>query len=236
MTRVAAGNLCVIYYGWLIADASGAPNRAAAAIARARPRVLIAAFSTLQPRLTNLSPQVRELLQASGALLFAYVPTGYGARDLADVKAEAAGCLAGGADGIFYDEVPACPDEAQLASYQALHALVKERGGRVIANAGVDRSDESLMRVADILMVEHQWRTFGEASPWRAGYPPERFMGVSSNEPGADAFLEGAIDRQTAVRDTRAAWACGVGWHYSTDRYVELPAWFADYVRALRKN
>jgi len=230
---VSSNHFYVIYYGWLIAGESGAPNRAARMLAAAQPSMLIGAYATAQPRLVNMSPQVRELLHAAGTQLFAYVPTDYGAREIGEVKAEVADYLANGVDGIFYDEMYPFTDDAKQEYYRQLYALAKDRGRAVVANTGVAGSGEGIMSVTDILMVEHQWRAFHHTSEWRSSYSPERFMGTSSNEPGAHACLGYAIDETVAVRDTRAAWSQGIGWHYSTDRYVALPAWFSRYVRAL---
>jgi hypothetical protein len=230
---VPINNFYVIYYGWLIAGESGAPNRVARMLAAAQPRILIGAFATTQPHLVNMNPQVRDLLHAAGSQLFAYVPTSYAARDIGEVEAEVTHYLAAGIDGIFYDEVYAFSDDAKQEYYLRLYALAKDCGRAVITNTGVACSDESIMCVTDILMLEHQWRSFHEASQWCSSYPAERFMGVSSNEPGAHTCLGYVIDEDVAVRDTRAAWSHGVGWHYSTDRYIELPAWFSGYVGAL---
>ena len=231
---MSPSNFYVIYYGWLTSDSSGSPNSLAAAIAAARPQMLIAVPYTFQPRFLNLSSQVCDLFHSVGTRIFAYAATGYGARDRGVVGAEVADYLASGVDGIFYDEVVSRLDRAQRKYYQHLYALVKDRGQTAIMNTGVAESSESLMEVADILMLEHQWRAFAQTCPWRSRYSPERFMGNSSNEPGSTAHLGQIVDHDMAVRDTREAWARGIGWHYSTERYTELPAWFADYTRAVR--
>ena len=233
---MSSGNLCVIYYGWLTSDSSGRPNSLATTIAAARPQALVANFYAAQPKFMNLSPQVRNLFHSVGTQIFAYTATGYGARERGAVQAEVADYLANGVDGIFYDEVAAHMDRAQSKYYQYLYALVNNHGRKVIMNTGVAESSEALMDVADILMLEHQWRAFSETCAWRSKYSPERFMGNSSNEPGSSAYLGHTIDGNVAVRDTLEAWARGIGWHYSTDRYTELPPWFAAYTRAVRMD
>jgi hypothetical protein len=172
---------------------------------------------------------VRAHLAAAGVQDFAYVPTDYGQRDPGVVKAEDADCLADGADGIFFDQAYDFADGAQLAYYRELYAIVKAAGKLVILNTGFAQTGESIMQVTDIVMVEHQWRAFCLMCPWRAGYPAIRFMGCSSNEPGAYAELGYTVDGETAVDATREAWDRGIGWHASTDRYTELPAWFSTY-------
>ena len=231
---MSSGNLYVIYYGWLTSDSSGRPNSLATTIAAARPRLFVTTFYTVQPRFMNLSPQVCDLFHSVGTQILAYAATGYGARDRGAVQAEVADYLANGVDGIFYDEVASHMDRAQRKYYQYLYALVNNQGRKVIMNTGVAESSESLMDVADILMLEHQWRAFSETCTWRSKYSPERFMGNSSNEPGSSAYLGHTVDGNVAVRDTLEAWVRGIGWHYSTDRYTELPPWFADYARAVR--
>jgi hypothetical protein len=233
---VSINNSYVIYYGWLIADQSGSPNQAARIIASSKPLILIAAYYTLQPRWANMSQQVRRLLHASGVKMCAYIPTNYGLRDLGDAQAEATDYLANGADGIFYDEVDACTDDGKQEYYQALSTLVRERRKIVIMNTGVADTGEPIMNLTDILMVEHQWRAFYQTSPWRAKYPAERFMGVSSNEPGAIDCLGQAIDEAAAIRDTLEARLHGIGWHYGTDRYTELPSWYAAYAQAANQD
>lgn len=87
------------------------------------------------------------------------------------------------------------------------------------------------MSVTDILMVEHAWRELYQTSTWFKNYPSERFMGNSSNEyPGY------AVDYDSAVKYTREAWTNGVGWHFSTDQYVNLPEWFQKYTKTLSQN
>jgi hypothetical protein len=233
---MSINNSYVIYYGWLIAGQSGGPNRAAKIIASSKPLILVAAYYTLEPRWANLSPQVRRLLHAAGVQICAYIPTGYGLRDLGHAQAEATDYLANGADGIFYDEVDAFNDDGKHEYYRALSTLVRERGKIVIMNTGVADTGEPIMNLTDILMLEHQWRAFYQTSPWRAKYPAERFMGVSSNEPWAIGCLGHAIDEAIALSDTIEARQHGIGWHYSTDRYTELPSWYLAYAQAANQG
>lgn len=222
-----------IYYGWLVTGASGDPNHLAQAIAAARPGALVSAFYTDYLRYTNLSPQALDLLHGAGITVYAYVPTGYGLRDNSLVRAEVVDYLRNGVDGIFFDEVYTFRDSDRLAYYGGLYELVKEHGGTVVMNTGVASTGELAMSVTDVLMVEHEWRTFYRDNMWKERYAPERFMGVSSNEPHAVERLGYSVTLDTAIRDTREAWQLGIGWHCSADLYTELPAWFAEYYRAL---
>lgn len=233
MTNRPIHNPYVIYYGWLIADAAGTPGPAAAMIAAAGPRALIGFYNTFEPKYTNFSPQVCEILHAAQIDMFAYVDTSYGNRSLTEVEAETYDYLAKDVDGIFFDQVYNFLDDQQAPYYQKLHALVRSSGKSVIVNTGVAQTGEAIMDVTDILMVEHDWRTLYRQNRWYARYPPERVMGNSSNEPGTERYFDYRIDYATAVQDTEEAWANGIGWHYSTDQYTTLPAWFLDYARSI---
>lgn len=227
-------NLYVIYYGWLIASPDGQPNQEAIAIAGARPDALIACFYTFEPKYYNLSPQVRDLLHAAGTRIFAYVDTSYGMRPLEQVEAESLEYLANDVDGIFFDQVYNFLDDTHLAYYQRLYALVHARTKTVIVNPGIAQPGESIMSITDILMVEHAWRGLLQTNPWFRKYRPERFMGNSSNEPDPEQHFDYVVGPDTAVPDTLEAWANGLGWHFSTDRYILLPEWFSAYARNVR--
>ncbi len=232
---MAARNLYLIYYGWLIADQEGTPNEAARTIASAGPSAVLAMFHTFTPRYTNLSVQVRQVLHDAGTRIFAYVDTNYGRRALKRVEAEALEYLSNGVDGIFFDRGHNCLDNSRRKYYATLYRLVAGCGKTAIVNTGVAQCGETIMDQTDILMVEHDWRRLYRANPWHARYPAERFMGDSSNEPGADAFLGHRIDCRRAAQDTLEAWSNGIGWHTSTDRYTDLPPWFSAYLNHLRR-
>ncbi len=224
------GNLYIIYYGWLVSGESGKPNEVAARIAAARPKAVVAPLFLAGSDAHNLSPDVREMLRAADVRVWGYVPTGYGNRPLSAVITDVVGYMANGLDGIFFDEVYHFRNGAMMGYYRVLFDVCKQFGGKVILNPGVADVGEMIMEVTDILTLEHQWRNFSRICRWRKRYEAERFMGNSSNEPGAAAFLGTTVDADTAVRETRDAWSGGIGWHYSTDRYTELPPWFAPYI------
>lgn len=224
MTDRLAHYRYVIYYGWLIANAS------------AGPAAVIGFYYTFEPKYINFSRQVCGLLHAAQVKLFTYINTDYGDRPLAEVAAEANEYLTQGVDGIFFDQVYNFLDDRHTVYYQSLYTLVHERGKTVIVNTGVAQPGEAIMGVTDVLMVEHDWRSLYQANPWFARYPPERFMGDSSNEPGTAGYFDYRVDLEMAVRDTREAWAHGIGWHYSTDHYTTLPAWFLEYARGVERR
>jgi spherulation-specific family 4 protein len=228
----SAGKVAVIYYGWLI-DESGQPNASARRLAAGKPDMIIAAAYTDNPRRSNLPPGVRALFNESHTRIAAYIATDYGRRPLPDVQAEIAD-VAAKVDGIFLDEVVASFDPQTWAYYAAVAAQVRSAGKTVIVNPGLAAIDERIMDIADIVMLEHQWIQFASNCGWCAAYPPDRFMGVSSNEPRAAQELGHAIDARQAELDTRRAWRLGVGWHYSCDRYTEVPVWYDTYMQAIR--
>lgn len=224
-----SSSLYVIYYGWLISTPEGAPNAQAHAIAAAQPKALIAFFYTFEPHYPNLSEQVRELLQGSGVALWVYVNTDYGQRALDEVKAEAVEYLSQGVDGIFFDQVHNFLDDTCSEYYQVLYDLVHSYGKTVVLNTGVAECGERIMDVTDVLMVEHDWRAMYRSNSWQARYPATRFMGNSSNEWPPETLFGYTVDCDAGVRDTREAWANGIGWHFSTEQYIELPDWFVRY-------
>lgn len=226
------GRTYVIYYGWLTGDAGGEPNAAAREIATAAPPLLIASFATAAPAgHRNLSAPVLAMLREAGTEVYAYLATDYGRAASGALGRSIDEFLAAGVDGIFFDETDALVNDAKLGYYATLARRVHEQGGAVIANTGVGACGERVMDCADRLMVEHRWREVASGSPWTCRYPPERLMGVSSDEEHAMGY---AMTLDIAIRDTRDAWARGIGWHASTGRYTRLPPWFRAYVAAVK--
>jgi hypothetical protein len=223
-------NTYVIHYGWLASDQSGAPNAVARSIAALKVPLLIAHYWTSNREHRNLSAPVLALMHGAGTEVFAYVRTDWGNRDGDDAGNDAMEYLQGGSDGIFFDESDALVSEGKFNYYEKLANAVRAQGRKVILNTGVPRCGECIMRVADRVMLEHQWRDFATYSPWSRRYPNDRFMGVSSNEDNAMGY---AVDEQCAIGDTREAWNKGIGWHTSTDHYVNIPEWFGRYVQGI---
>ncbi|NNJ08758.1 hypothetical protein EKD04_000275 [Chloroflexales bacterium ZM16-3] len=218
--RAGQGRRFCIYYGWLVADAAGMPSPSAL-----RPDLLVAPAYTAEPQMRNLSAPVMDLLRRQGVEVLAYVDAAFGHCPFDEVLSSAAEAMALGVGGVLFEQVEHRWSPASHSYYGTLAEGVRAGGGRVALNTGVAATDEALMSVADLLMLEHGWRAFAELSPWRRRYDPLRFMGVSSNEPGAESLLGHRLDSGSAARDARDAWAMGVGWHCATDRYIELPPW-----------
>jgi hypothetical protein len=221
----------VIYYGWLTNNSHGDANEAAWRIAAAAPGIVIVQARTAPPAgHLNLSPQVLALLHQAGSAVYAYVSTNWGRTDLNEVARATIDALDAGADGILVDEAdPLCTD-AHYAYYRAISDYLRARAKGVVFNTGVASCGERVMGLADYLMVEHQWRDAVSHSPWMAAYPAARFMGVSSNEGNAMGYY---VDAHRACMDAREARQRGIGWHAGTDRYIELPTWFASHMQAL---
>jgi hypothetical protein len=223
-----AANPYVIYYGWLTDSARGIPNADARRIAAARPRIAVVQPKTAAPAgHLNISPQVLALLHSAGTSVYAYVSTRWTRTDVAHVLSATDEALATGADGILFDEADPLCTNVHYNYYRQLSERVRAAGKRIIFNTGVTDCGPRIMDLADYVMLEHQWR---RTMPWMAAYPPERFMGVSSNEGRAMGYY---VDERRAIADTREALQRGIGWHTSTDRYINLPIWFASHLRAV---
>jgi hypothetical protein len=226
-----SANTYVIYYGWLTDSSQGSPNAAALRITAAAPSIAIVQARTAAPAgHRNVSPQVLALMHQAGVRVYAYVPTSWGHADLRDVARATNDALDAGVDGILIDEADPLCTNVHYNYYRAISDYIRARGKGLIFNTGVASCGEPIMGLADYLMVEHQWRNAATTSPWMAGYLAERFMGVSSNEGNPMGYY---VDEHRACADAREAQQRGIGWHASTDRYVELPSWFATYMQAL---
>ena len=222
----------VIYYGWLADDAGGEPNEDAGRIAAASPPLVIAHLRTAAPAgHLNLSPAVLALLRSAGTRVFGYVATAFGRLELDLARRAVAENLAAGLDGIFFDEADSLAGPAKFGYYTMLAQPVRQGGRKVVLNAGVSQCGERIMEVADLVMVEHQWRALRRDSPWAGRYDAARFMGVSSNEENAMGYT---VDAQRAIEDSGEAARAGIGWHAATDRYIELPDWFETYLEGVR--
>lgn len=219
------GRIFCIFYGWLIADATGAPGPSAYRLAALQPDILIAPAFTIEPRLQNLSAPVMRLLSAAGVNVLAYVDVDYGRRPVSQILRDVSEALALGAAGVFFDRAEYQWTAGAAGFYGAIAGEARRSGGRVALNPGVACVDEQFMSVTDLLMVEHHWSAFSSSTSWRHKYDPMRFMGVSSNEPGAHEVFGYQVTEPIARRDAQCAWAGGIGWFCGTDRFTEAPPW-----------
>ncbi len=97
-------------------------------------------------------------------------------------------------------------------------------------NPGHYQVTERVMQVSDIVSLEEEWTYHGQM-PWIEKYPPSRFMGVSSNE-----YCGDCISESNALSRTTEAWDAGIGYHFSTDKYIDLPAWFNGYALQVKEE
>lgn len=95
--------------------------------------------------------------RAAGGKILAYVPTTYGARSAAAVKADVDTYRAWYAiDGVFLDETPSDNAPAHLAYYTDIYQFIKGRDAayRVVMNPGTNAAEEYLSRpCADALVL-----------------------------------------------------------------------------------
>jgi hypothetical protein len=161
-----------------------------------------------------------------------YIWTDYGARDINAVKADIDRQMASGVDGIFVDEVTNIETDAEHAYYAEIHRHVKSYGHDrlVVMNPGHYKVSERVMLVSDIVSLEEEWVYHGQIQ-WMDKYPSSRFMGVSSNE-----YCAGCISESNAAAKTIEAWDAGIGYHYATDKYIDLPAWFDSYASQVQEE
>ena len=216
--------LYVIYYGHLV-DGSGTMTEQATMILDANPSLVVVphSFPTGEP---NLTPELRQAFADRNIKVITYTWTNYGSRSLDEVVAEI-DVYASQSDGIFVDEVTNLETGAELRYYSAIYQHVKQNHGEdklVIMNPGHYKVSEEIMKISDIVSLEEEWVYHGSI-PWKSNYAPARFMGVSSNE-----YCGQCITGENAATKTVEAWDSGIGYHFSTERYIDLPSWFGSYV------
>jgi hypothetical protein len=222
----------VIYYGWY-SDTEGRLGPDIDRIIRSKPEYVVSPFYT-STGLVNMSPQVIAKYRDSGIGILVYIATGNAGRSLESVFSEIKTGIEAGANGVMLDEVAMLDHRWQVDHYQEIYDYVKSFGADkvVVANPGSILVSESVMSVSDIVCFEHQWR-LAPAIDWFSRYPPERFMGISSND--IAGVMGYGVDGDIAIRDSIEAWQSGVGYHYSTDAYTRLPSWFEDYQAELEE-
>jgi hypothetical protein len=220
----------VIYYGWY-SDAEGRLGPDIDRIIRSKPEYVVSPYFT-STGLVNLSPQVTAKFRDSGIGILVYIATGNAGRSLDSVFSEIKTGIEAGANGVMLDEVAMLHQNWQVDHYEKIYDYVKSFGTDkiVVANPGSILVSESVMSVSDIVCFEHQWR-LAPALDWFSKYPPERFMGISSND--IAGVMGYSVDGDLATRDTVEAWQSGVGYHYATDAYTRLPSWFEGYQEEL---
>ncbi|MCI0560281.1 MAG: spherulation-specific family 4 protein [Nitrososphaera sp.] len=231
VTYAKSENLYVIYYGHLV-DRAGAMTVQASKILASDPELVIVPHSFPDGEL-NLTPEVRQAFTDQGIKVVTYTWTDYGLRDLAEVKLEIDRQLAESqVDGIFVDEVTNIESDREYLYYSEIYRHVKSNDpdAMVIMNPGHYKVSERIMSISDIVSLEEEW-VFHNDMLWKPRYPPSEFMGVSSNE-----YCGQCVDGSIAAARTTEAWDAGIGYHFSTDRYVDIPAWFDSYAAQVNKE
>jgi hypothetical protein len=181
----------------------------------------------------TVHPPYREAVAAareSGAHVLGYVPTGYGARDPAAVRADIDRYREWyGVDGVFLDETS--HDEALLPHYRALSQYAHGAGdGLVVVNPGMVPA-EGYFDLADIV-VTYEGRATGYAyalartPAWLRRVPSERI-----------AHLVYAASREQALAAAESPLAAG--WLYVTsgelpNPWRTVPDYLEDTEAALR--
>ncbi len=223
----------VIYYGWYF-DSEGRPGPDVDRIISAKPEYVISPYHTSTGQV-NLKPAVMEKFHESGIKVLIYVATGNGWRDLDGALEEMKTGFDNGADGVMLDEVAMLHEKWQVDYYRKIYDYAKSFGSEkiVIANPGSILVSESVMSVSDILSFEHQWRLAPHID-WFSKYPATRFMGISSND--IANVMGYKVDGDVAASDTVESWQSGVAYHYSTNKYTDLPPWFGQYQAALDEH
>ncbi|MEW6603268.1 MAG: spherulation-specific family 4 protein [Thermoproteota archaeon] len=218
-----AENLYVIYYGHLVDD-NGDMTEQTLRIISSKPELVIVPYSFPDGEL-NLTPAVHRAFKEAGIKVLTYTWTDYGNRDLNAVKADIDAQMASDVDGIFVDEVTNIVTDDEYEYYAAVHKHIKSHGQDKLSimNPGHYQVNEWVMQISDIVSLEEEW-VYHEQIHWMDKYPPSRFMGVSSNE-----YCAACINEANAAGKTAEAWSAGIGYHFSTDKYIDLPAWFDSY-------
>ncbi len=113
-------------------------------------------------------------VQAGGGRVLGYVPTGYGARDPAQVTADIDRYASWyGTDGIFLDE--AAPASDRVPYYRALAAHVRAPGRRLdVLNPGTV-PDRAYFDIADVVVTfEGSYAEYAPPPDWVLALPAER--------------------------------------------------------------
>ena len=220
----------VIYYGWY-ADGEGRLGQDINRIIRSNPEYVVSPYYASSGQV-NLTPKVIEKFREGGVALLAYVATASASRDIDSVLAEIKTPLEAGVGGVMLDEVATLRSDWELQYYKKIYDFVKSYGSEkvVVANPGSILVSESVMTVSDIVCFEHQWK-MALALDWFSKYPPTRYMGISSND--IAGVMGYSVGSDTAIRDTVEAWQSGIAYHYSTESYTHLPAWFEEYQKGI---
>jgi hypothetical protein len=130
------------------------------------------------------------------------------------------------------DEVTNVASEKDFAYYSTIYNTIKDKNETklVVMNPGHFEVSESIMKISDIVSFEEDW-VYSDQITWKEHYPTSRFMGVSSNEYCNPPCVSGL----NAENKTVAAWNMGIGYHFATDKYTDLPSWYDSYASQIER-
>lgn len=120
-------------------------------------------------------------LKAACVGVYGYVYSTYGARPIADVKADVDKWASwyGPLTGIFVDEAEYRAGQGDEPYYAELYAYIKSKGMRVINNPGTG-TNETYLNLADTTCIFESAATKGFTFPsWGWIYPPSKFCYLS---------------------------------------------------------
>ena len=223
-------NFYVIYYGHLV-NRDGEIADQTYQIITAKPKLVITPYSFPDGQ-PNLTQKVLKQFHDAGIKVLTYTWTKYGSRNIEEVKTDIARQLGAGADGILVDEVTNIETDSEYSYYSAIYNYIKSFNSDkvVVMNPGHYKVTERIMEISDIVSLEEEW-TYHDQIPWKDKYAPTRFMGVSSNE-----YCNQCITATNAINKTLDAWSSGIGYHFSTDKYIDLPSWFNSYALQVKEK
>ena len=167
-------------------------------------------------------------LHAAGVSILGYVNTGYGERDIQDVKTDIdlyVQCF--NIDGIFFDE--ASSDQEKVSYYQTLYNYVQEKqSGAVVVNdfGVVPHQDYSGIGTSILCVFEDEFSNFIGWTP-PSWITSERSLALVHNTPNDD--LQTALEHLSKEN---------IGWFYLTSDILlnpwdTLPPYFPDLVKAV---
>lgn len=127
-------------------------------------------------------------------------------------------------DGIFADECPAYPDEAQKEYCRELAAFAHDSGLTVWGNVGESEFDPWYLSDGgyDLINTTEQWD--GSATTVQEDWGPRISVISAGGSPALDE----------AVSLARDAHRSGLAFCYVTNSYTELPSWLDAYAGYLR--
>jgi hypothetical protein len=169
------------------------------------------------------TPNLPDKFKAVGVKFISYGDGSYETRPLMENFGYIDAIAKEGCDGFFLDQVSNNPNPTQLAYIKAISDKCRGLGLQVIFNTGTPDWSEQLMTLCDYMMSEEMWYPkplTRSQEKWK-----DRVILVSNNCPN----LAEAIDR------TEAAFATGIGFHYSCmQNNYHLPLYYPDYIKAVK--